>query len=66
METLPERINVIRTVSYHVPDIVSSLKDMGEEDIDMERVMEYIEDWVEEDLGSLHGLIFQDENGAEL
>jgi hypothetical protein len=69
METLPERINVIRTVSYHVPDIVDSLKEMGEEEIDMDRILEYIEDWVAEDLTaplSRHDVIYQDENGNEL
>jgi hypothetical protein len=66
---LPEHINVIRTVSYHVPDIVDSLKEMGEEEIDMDRILEYIEDWVAEDLTaplSRHDVIYQDENGEEL
>jgi len=66
---LPERINVIRTVTYYVPDIVASLEDMGEESIDIGRVMEYIEDWVAEDLTSppsRHDVVYQDENGEEL
>ena len=66
---LPERINVIRTVTYYVPDIVASLEDMGEESIDIDRVMEYIEDWVAEDLTSppsRHDITYQDENGEEL
>ena len=69
METLPERINVIRTVTYYVPDIVASLEDMGEESLDIDRVMEYIEDWVEEDMRapiSRHDITYQDENGQEL
>jgi hypothetical protein len=69
METLPERINVIRTVTYDVPGIVDSLKEMGEEEIDMDRILEYIEDWVAEDLTaplSRHDVIYQDENGEEL
>ena len=67
--SLPERINVIRTATYYVPDIVASLEDMGEESIDIDRVMEYIEDWVEEDMRapiSRHDVVFQDENGGEL
>jgi hypothetical protein len=66
---LPERINVIRTVTYDVPGIVDSLKEMGEEEIDMDRILEYIEDWVAEDLTaplSRHDVIYQDENGEEL
>jgi len=66
---LPERINVIRTVAYDVPGIVDSLKEMGEEEIDMDKIMEYIEDWVEEDLTaplSRHDVVYQDENGEEL
>jgi len=66
---LPERINVIRTVTYDVPAIVDSLKEMGEEEIDMDRILEYIEDWVEEDLTaplSRHDVVYQDENGEEL
>jgi hypothetical protein len=69
METLPERINVIRSVTYDVAGIVDSLKEMGEEDIDMDKVMEYIEDWVEEDMQaplSRHDLVYQDEDGNEL
>jgi hypothetical protein len=67
--SLPERINVIRSVTYDVAGIVDSMKDMGEEDIDIERVMEYIEDWVEEDMRaplSRHDLVYQDEDGNEL
>jgi hypothetical protein len=66
---LPERINVIRTVTYDVPAIVDSLKEMGEEEIDMDMILEYIEDWVEEDLTaplSRHDVVYQDENGEEL
>lgn len=66
---LPERINVIRTVSYDVPKLISDLEDMGVEDIDLDTLMEYIEDWVAEDMSappSRHDLVYQDENGNEL
>jgi hypothetical protein len=71
METqLPEKINVIRSITYDVPSIVDSLKElMGEEDINIDSVMEYIEDWVSEDMSaplSRHDLTYLDENGQEL
>ena len=69
MTQLPERINVIRTVTYSVPDIVSSLEEMGDENIDIETVIDYIQDWVEEDMRapiSRHDVVYQDENGEEL
>lgn len=67
--SLPERINVIRTVTYSVPDIVSSLEELGEENVDIDKVIDYIADWVEEDMAapvSRHDIVYQDENGAEL
>jgi hypothetical protein len=69
METLPERINVIRTITYDVPGIVESLEQMGMEDIDLDVVMEYIQEWVYEDMSSppsRHDIVYQDENGEEL
>lgn len=67
--SLPERINVIRTFTYDVPKIVSDLEDMGMEEIDLDVVLEYIEEWVWEDMSappSRHDLVYQDENGEEL
>jgi len=69
MIELPERINAIRTVTYSVPDIVAYLKEMGEEYIDLEDIMEYVEDNVAGDMSyppSRHDLVYQDENGDEL
>ena len=69
MKTLPERINAIRTFTYFVPDIVTSLEEMDMEDIDLDVVMEYIQEWVYEDMSSLpsrHDIVYQDENGNEL
>ena len=66
---LPERINVIRTITYDVPQLVSTLEEMGEENIDLDRIMEFIEAWVDEDMAappSRHDLVYQDENGEEL
>jgi hypothetical protein len=42
---------------------------MGEENIHIGNVLEYIEDWVEEDMRaplSRHDLVYQDEDGNEL
>ena len=63
---LPEYINAIKTVTYHVPAIVESLVEMGMEDIDFDVVFEFIQEWVFEDFGGDSGIIFQDENGDEL
>ena len=66
--SLPERINVIKTVTYDVPAILDDIKKMGMdfEITTVDDVMEFIEDWVAEDFGSLDNLVFQDENGEEL
>jgi hypothetical protein len=69
METLPERINVIRTITYDVAKVVEDLKDMEVEPIDLDTIFDYINEWVEEDMRapiSRHDIIYQDENGQEL
>ena len=67
MDNLPERINVIKIITYDVPRIVNDLKEMGHEgDITVENVLDYIEDWVEEDFGNFSDLVYQDENGEIL
>lgn len=72
MNDLPERINVIRTVTYDVPSIVSDIRTMLDDhhhNPDLAEVMEYIEEWVAEDLTaplSRHDVVYQDENGLEL
>ena len=66
MSDLPERINVIKTITYHVPSIIADMREAGIEDLSTDGVMEWIEDWVADDFGGLSGLIFQDENGEEL
>ena len=63
---MPEYINAIKTVTYHVPAIVESLVEMGMEDIDFDVVFEFIQEWVFEDFGGDSGIIYQDENGEEL
>ena len=68
MTQLPERINVIKTVTYHVPSIIQDMNQNHGEWVpqDVDDVLEFIEEWVAEDFGGLSGLIFQDENGNEL
>jgi hypothetical protein len=67
MDKLPERINVIKTITYDVPSLVNDLKEMGHEgDITIETLLDYIVDWVEEDFGNFIDLIYQDENGEML
>ncbi len=75
METMPEKINVIRSITYDVSSIVDSLKEMGEEEIKLDSVMEYIEYWVSEDIpipssvkaiNSRHDITYLDENGEDL
>ena len=65
--SLPERINVIKTITYNVGQLRREvMNDLGIELKTVDDVMEYIEDWVADDFGSLSGLVFQDENGEEL
>jgi len=69
METMPERINVIRTVTYDVQSVIKDLEELEVEPIDLETVMNYITDWVEEDMRapiSRHDITYLDENGQEL
>ena len=68
---LPERINVMKVVSYDVPAVCQDIHDFREtpfDEITIEDVLDYIEDWIDQDIKT-HGigqLIIQDENGEEL
>jgi hypothetical protein len=70
--SLPERINVIRTATYSTESIVADIRmaiDDPHHNPEIDEVLEFIEDWVEEDMTaplSRHDIIFQDENGEEL
>ena len=69
METLPERINVVRSITYDVPAVIKDLKEMDVDPIDIDTVIHYITEWVEEDMRapiSRHDLTYLDENGQEL
>ena len=64
--SLPERINIIKVMTYDVESIRRDAHNAGLPLDTVDDVLEFIEEWVEEDFGSLSGLIFQDENGNEL
>lgn len=71
-EKLPERINVMRVVTYDVQNIMESIVSMNTDrdfdSITLEEVMEQVEAWVQEDFPAdrIKDLIIQDENGEEL
>jgi hypothetical protein len=65
--SLPQRINVIKTITYNVDQLRHEVRsDLGVELNNVDDILEYIEEWVDEDFGGLSGLVFQDENGTEL
>ena len=69
METLPERINVVRSITYDVPALIKDLEEMDVDPIDLDTIMHYITEWVEEDMRapiSRHDITYLDENGQEL
>jgi len=70
MTNLPERINVMRVVTYDVSNICKQIHETLEKSLDeitIEDCMNWIEDWVNEDFdGYTDELIYQDENGEEL
>ena len=77
MSELPERINVMKVITYDVAkivdDIIESGNDIKKETITLWDIMHHIEAWIEDDFGCGHGheadtsdLIFQDENGEDL
>jgi hypothetical protein len=69
---LPERINVMKVISYDVQNITESIiamnTDRDFDSITLEEVMEQVEAWVQDDFPAdrIKDLIIQDENGEEL
>jgi len=69
---LPERINVIRTVTYsteHFLADVALMNEIEEDEVTTDMILDWLQDWVEEDLRapiSRHDVVYQDENGEEL
>jgi len=64
--SLPERINVMKVITYDIESIRRDAHNEGMPLDTVDDVLEFIEEWVEDDFGSLSGLIFQDENGNSL
>lgn len=70
--SLPERINVIRTITYateHMLADVALSNEISEDDVTTDMLLDWISDWVWEDMTSppsRHDLVYQDENGDEL
>ena len=70
MSELPERINVMKVMTYDVQQIVNDLIESGQEDgtVTLDDVMGYVEELVREDFSvdPMGDLIYQDEDGEEL
>ena len=70
METLPEKINVIRSITYDVQSVIKDLDKLGDDySGNLDTIMGYITRWAEEDMRapiSRHDLTYLDEFGEEL
>ena len=70
MEILPEKINVIRSITYDVQSVIKDLEELGDDySGNLDTIMGYITRWAEEDMTapiSRHDLTYLDENGVEL
>ena len=69
---LPERINVMRVMTYNVRDVIDSICDMDTsltpDQITLTEICDYIQSWVDDDFSryDTSDLIWQDENGEEI
>jgi len=68
---LPERINVMKVISFVVSDVVELIVSENPDstsEVTIEDVMERVEGWAQEDFGveNARFLVYQDENGEEL
>lgn len=71
MKTLPKKINATRAVTYDVSKIIEDIIENDEnktiEDITLEDVMNYVDEWATEDLGSAYRTIYYtDQYGQEI
>ena len=69
--SLPERINVMRVITYDVQQVCDNIRlHTPVDEITLEEILDWIDPWVEEDFGGVDNwrkdLIYQDENGEEL
>lgn len=64
---LPKTINVSKTVTYDVEQIVEEIHRVNglraAQDATIEDVVEWISDWVQEDFDGAIDLVYQDEDG---
>jgi hypothetical protein len=68
---LPERINVMKVISYdtqHYLADVALRNDISEDEVTSDMLLDWLTEWVLEDFDVVdyNGLIFQDENGEVL
>ena len=69
---LPERINVMRVVTYNVREIIDSLCELDSsytpDQITLTEICDYIQSWVDDDFSryDTSDLIWQDENGEDI
>lgn len=70
MERMPERINVLKVISYETEGLIAVLRDIYGPDYEITYadVFELASDYAWEDFQEVrpNALIFQDENGTEL
>ena len=81
MSNLPERINVMKVISYDVQQVVNEMSDPANgwvngltntipepHEVTTEMILEYIEGWIEQDFPAdrIKDLIIQDQDGEEL
>lgn len=75
-DTLPERINVTKVITYTVPEVIKLIaedNDCEPEDVTLADVIEKIEGYAKDDFAcgwgheaNVRDLIFTNENGEEL
>jgi len=73
--SMPERVTVMRSFTYDVAQAVADIREKSEHpdpnslEIDLDEVLEYLEDWIYDDMRSVvsrHDLAYFDEYGEEL
>lgn len=66
-EKLPEKLNIIKLVTYDVPVVIKLMEEQGLEDIELDDVVAWLEDEVTAEFNSrLKELIFETEYGEEV
>lgn len=64
---LPEKLNIIKLVTYDVPVVIKLMEEQGLEDIDLDDVVAWLEDEITAEFNSrLKELIFETEYGEEV